>query len=388
MLEPQYKRNFDSTTDPNSPGHEPVHVALSTTMNSMHFAAHLKRAPWDARTSTLEIGSRYLAGSPTSTRAYTEVRASVRNMDDLNMPTATFRMWFLGLTLILGVSCLNTFLNFRFPAVHFMPSVIVLVAYSLGKALAYVLPTRTWTLPSILGGGKFTLNPGAFNVKEHVLIYMMVNTAGAPAYAMNTVVVAEAYYGLDFGPGFTILLVLATTLTGFGLARFFRKSLMWPADMVWPQYLVSCTLLNTLHEEDNMGRRRYRFFLYATTGVLLWAFFPSLLFLGMSYFSWVCWIAPGEWLFSKFEDGATNKYHHADNLIVNQLFGTVSGLGMGFITFDWSQISFIDSPRNGAVVGPNACICGVCAGVLDYTTPVLYYTNVSLLPSLPSRAYR
>ena len=303
------------------------------------------------------------------------------------MPTTTFRMWFLGLTLILGGSCLNTFLNFRFPAPFILPSVMVLIAYPLGKALAYVLPTRSWTLPSILGGGKFTLNPGPFNVKEHVLIYMMANTAVTPAYAMDIIVVAELYYDLDFGPGFAILLVLATTLTGFGFAGICRKFLVWPADMVWPQNLVSCTLLNALHEEDNTGQSRYRFFLYATMGILVWTFFPSLLFLGLSYFSWVCWIAPGDYLFSNFEDGATNRYHRADNLIVNQLFGTVSGLGMGFITFDWSQISFIGSP----LMLPWWVQMHVFAGfVLAYwiILPVLYYTNVSLLPSLPSRAYR
>ena len=44
--------------------------------------------------------------------------------------------------------------------------------------------------------------------------------------------------------------------------------------------------------------------------------------------------------------GATCEPHPnpAENLVVNQLFGTVSGLGMGFITFDWSQITFIGSP--------------------------------------------
>jgi len=131
---------------------------------------------------------------------------------------------------------------------------------------------------------------------------MMANTAIAPAYVINAIAVAELYYGLDFGPGFAILLVLATSLTGFGLAGICRKFLVWPANMVWPQNLVSCTLLNTLHEEDDWGRKtdtsRYRFFLYAITGTFLWTFFPGLLFLGLSFFSWVCWIAPSAYLFS------------------------------------------------------------------------------------------
>ena len=230
-------------------------------------------------------------------------------MDDPEMPTTTFRMWFLGLTLVLIGACLNLFFSFRYPAPQIVPSVVLLIAYPLGKTLAYVLPARKWVLPQILGGGKFTLNPGPFNVKEHVLIYMMANTALAPAYMVNPIVVAELYYGLYFGPGFEILLVAASTLTGFGLAGICRRFLVWPTNMVWPQNLVSCTLLNTLHEEDKLEKdsSRYRFLLYAMTGIFLWTFVPGLLFMGLSFFSWVCWIAPSTYLFSLISDRVTNE---------------------------------------------------------------------------------
>jgi hypothetical protein len=57
--------------------------------------------------------------------------------------------------------------------------------------------------------------------------------------------------------------------------------------------------------------------------------------MGLSYFSWVCWIAP-------------------DNIVVNQMFGYVSGMGMSMVTFDWAQISYI-----GTFSNPSSCI--VCA---------------------------
>lgn len=229
---------------------------------------------------------------------YAEVRASVSNMDDPDMPTLTFRMWFSGIFLCIVGCCLNTFFNFRYPSPYLMPVVILLLAHPLGKACAQFLPIRTWQLPKWLGAGRFTLNPGPFNVKEHVLIYMMANVGVAPGYAMNCIVVSEQYYGLDFGPGFGILLLLATQLTGFGLCGICRRFLVWPASMVWPQNLVSCTLLNTLHAEDDadssQGISRLRFFLYVTGGALVWSFFPSYIFMALSIFSWVCWIAPSE----------------------------------------------------------------------------------------------
>ena len=285
---------------------EPVRVPLPTAADPYNTSTlsptYFKPTPSHPNMSALDIGSRVSAGSPTSTQddeddsPYTEVRASVSNMDDPQMPAMTFRMWFLGLTLVLVGAGLNLFFSFRYPAPSIMPSIVLLIAYPLGKTLSYILPTRNWVLPQILGGGKFTLNPGPFNVKEHVLIYMMANVALIPVYVIHPIVVAKLYYGLHFGPGFEILLVFATTLTGFGLAGTCRKFLVWPTNMIWPQNLVSCTLLNTLHEEDKPGwathSSRYRFLLYAITGSFLWAFVPGFLFIGLSFFSWVCWIAP------------------------------------------------------------------------------------------------
>lgn len=46
---------------------------------------------------------------------YEEVRASVSNTDDPDMPVQTLRMWFLGLSLTLAGAAVNTFFNFRAP---------------------------------------------------------------------------------------------------------------------------------------------------------------------------------------------------------------------------------------------------------------------------------
>lgn len=229
---------------------------------------------------------------------YPEVRASVSNTDDPEMPALTIRMWFCGMLLCIISIALNTFFNFRYPSPYLTPLVVLLVAYPMGKFLATTMPIRDWYLPAWLGGGSFSLNPGPFNVKEHVLIYMMANIASSPSYAMNTIVVAELYYGLDFGLGFNFTLILATQMTGLGLAGVARRFLVWPASMVWPNNLVSCTLLNTLHAGEDVdprgGLTRYRFFLYVTAGAFAWTFLPQFLFQSLSYFSWACWIAPRE----------------------------------------------------------------------------------------------
>jgi len=78
--------------------------------------------------------------------------------------------------------------------------------------------------------------------------------------------------------------------------------------------------------------------------------------LALSGFSWMCWILP-------------------ENPVVNTLFGTNMGLGMGIITFDWTQIALIGSP----LVIPWWAQCNIMAGfVLFYwlIVPLIYYTNV------------
>ena len=300
--------------------HGSLQVVLPTTANSNDSSvlslAQLKHFSSDPNDSALELGSQDVTISDGLTdidpaeekedSPYAEVRASVSNIDDPEMPTLTFRVWFLGLTLVCISASLNTFFSFRYPTPFFTPSLVLLIAYPFGKAFAFLLPIRTWVLPRILGGGKVSLNPGPFNIKEHVLIYMMVNVGAAPAYVMTAFSVADKYYGISFGPGFEMLLILATTLTGFGLAGLCRTLLVKPASMVWPQNLVSCALLNTLHAEDDDGTAgisRYKFFIYVMIGTFLWTFVPSFLFVGLSFFSWACWIAPSAYLFSLYLGG-------------------------------------------------------------------------------------
>ena len=52
---------------------------------------------------------------------YPEVRASVSNIDDPDMPALTFRVWVLGLLLCILGAGLNTFFNFRYPAPFVQP---------------------------------------------------------------------------------------------------------------------------------------------------------------------------------------------------------------------------------------------------------------------------
>ncbi|GAA5863764.1 hypothetical protein JCM8547_006058 [Rhodosporidiobolus lusitaniae] len=308
---------------------------------------------------------------------YPEVRASVSNIDDPDMPVLTFRSITIGLLFCIVISAVNCFFNLRYPAPLITPVITQVLSYPFGKLLARFLPISMWNTPRwvhrIGGPETFSFNPGPFNIKEHTILVIMANVATSPAYGLNFSVASDKFYGVAQGAGFDILLVLTSQMIGFGVAGLCRRFLVWPAALIWPQNLVFCTLLNTLHAEDDdedAGPTRFRFFLYVICGAFVWYWVPGFLFVALSAFSWVCWIKP-------------------NNVVVNQLFGVSSGLGMGLLTFDWAQISYVVSP----LIVPwwaEVNIFAAFAIAFWIIAPIMYYTNVwesAYLPISTSSVY-
>ncbi|KAG0310051.1 hypothetical protein BG000_007201, partial [Podila horticola] len=107
-----------------------------------------------------------------------EVAAIVSNKDDPSLPVLTFRYWFMAVLFSLLLSFFNQFFWFRTKPMSISPLVIQLLAYPLGKFMARVLPSGR-------------LNPGPFNIKEHVLITLTANCAAGTAYAVDITVIQK-----------------------------------------------------------------------------------------------------------------------------------------------------------------------------------------------------
>ncbi|KAG8844060.1 hypothetical protein FRB96_003293 [Tulasnella sp. 330] len=284
---------------------------------------------------------------------YPEVRSAVANTDDVHMPVGTIRAWVIGLMWAILIPGLNQFFFFRYPSVTIGPLVAQLLSFPLGRALAIVTPD--W---SIFGA---RLNPGPFSIKEHVLITIMASVGSGSAYATDVVAVQRVFYNQRWSFAYQWLITMSTQLIGFSIGGIMRRFLVSPPSMIWPANLVYAALFNTLHQAqyagagDRGGMSRERFFTYACAFSFFWYFLPGYLFSALSYFSWVCWIAP-------------------NNVVVNQLFGVVHGLGGSLLTFDWSQIAYIGSP----LATPWWAEANVAAGFFFFfwvLTPILYYTN-------------
>ncbi|KZV91748.1 OPT oligopeptide transporter [Exidia glandulosa HHB12029] len=284
---------------------------------------------------------------------YPEVRAAVANTDDPDMPVNTLRAWVIGIIWAIVVPGLNQFFFFRYPSVTITGLVAQLLSFPMGRLWAYALPNV-----KLFG---IAVNPGPFTIKEHVLVTIMASVGAGSAYATDIVAVQRVYYNQSWNFSYQWFMVMSTQLIGFSIGGIARRFLVDPPSMIWPANLVNTALFNTLHSQhyagqgDRGGLSRERFFLYAFAASGAWYFFPGYIFGALSYFSWVCWIAP-------------------NNVKVNHMFGVFHGLGMSLITFDWAQIAYIGSP----LATPWWAEANVAAGFLFFfwfLTPVLYFTN-------------
>ncbi|KAF5462983.1 hypothetical protein F2P56_018941 [Juglans regia] len=93
---------------------------------------------------------------------------------------------------------------------------------------------------------EFTLNPGPFNVKEHVLITIFANSGAGNVYAIHLVSAVKIFYKKNMSFLVAFLVVITTQVLGFGWAGLFRRYLVEPAAMWWPQNLVQVSLFREM----------------------------------------------------------------------------------------------------------------------------------------------
>ncbi|XP_047947729.1 oligopeptide transporter 4-like isoform X2 [Salvia hispanica] len=286
-----------------------------------------------------------------------EVRLTVTNKDDPSLPVWTFRMWFLGLLSCVMLSFLNQFFAYRTEPLVITQITVQVATLPIGHFLAAALPTAAFRIPGF-GPRRFSLNPGPFNMKEHVLISIFANAGSAfgngSAYAVGIVTIVKAFYGrnISFLAGW--LLIITTQVLGYGWAGLLRKYVIEPAHMWWPGTLVQVSLFRALHEKDEARMSRAKFFLIVMICSFSWYLFPGYLFPTLTSISWMCWA------FSK-------------SVTAQQIGSGMRGLGLGAITLDWTAIaSFLGSP----LVSPFFAIMNVFAGyalIIYIVLPTAYW---------------
>ncbi|KAG0263991.1 hypothetical protein DFQ27_001524 [Actinomortierella ambigua] len=250
------------------------------------------------------------------------VRMAVPITDDPTLPIITFRFWVLSFIFTALGAVITQYNFFRSTSATYSIFFVNLVTYSLGKAMARLLPKTKVSL----FGYDFSLNPGPFNIKEHSTIGIAVNTGASAAYAVDILAATDLFLEYRINAIGSLLLIFTTQCVGYGMAGLMRKYIVYPAEMVWWGNLVQVVFYNTMHNTTEFkdirlvfGWTRMKFFWVVCVVTFCYQLLPQWLFPLLMYFDWGCWIQP------------FNRNFWA-------IFSSVSGGGVLSLTFDWSTI--------------------------------------------------
>ncbi|XP_021855683.1 oligopeptide transporter 1-like [Spinacia oleracea] len=286
-----------------------------------------------------------------------EVRLTVPITDDPTLPALTFRTWVLGLFSCILLAFINRFFGFRQNPLSVSSVAAQIAVTPIGRLMASTLPTKQIIIP--FTNWSFSMNPGPFNLKEHVLITIFASCGASGVYATRIITIVKAFYKREMNPVAAILLALTTQLLGYGWAGLFRKYLVDSPYMWWPSNLVQVSLFRTLHENDvriKGGLTRLQFFLMVIGTSFAYYVIPGYLFPSIGCLSILCWL----WKKSIF---------------MQQMGSGLHGLGIGAVSLDWNTvISFLGSPLST----PSSAIMNIMAGfflVAYFVVPAAYYSN-------------
>ncbi|KAI8677440.1 hypothetical protein LRP88_09531 [Fusarium phalaenopsidis] len=301
---------------------------------------------------------------------YPEVRAVVDPTDDPSLPVGTFRVFILGTLFAICGTAICQFFSLRMPPIEISTYVAQLLSMPLGLLMARWLPERKFRILS----WKFSLNPGPFNQKEHVLIAIMTNVSfgggstGAYIVGIIQVLKLERFYGetvLANSIPWQITTLLSTQLIGYGCAGMARRFLVYPAPMIWPKGLANIGLTKALFDDDGeIGRSangwtisRYKFFYIAFGAMFLYYWIPNYLFTGIALFNWPTWISPG-------------------NVTLALIAGATCGLGLNPLpSLDWNMLTYMVDP----IIMPLFTVINFASGMAlagFVVAPFMYFNNV------------
>ncbi|KAJ6826296.1 putative oligopeptide transporter 7 [Iris pallida] len=293
-----------------------------------------------------------------------QVALTVPIDDDPSIPVLTFRMWVLGTLSCALLSFLNQFFWYRKEPLSITSISAQIAVVPLGHLMASTVTDRVFFKGR---RWEFTLNPGPFNMKEHVLITIFANSGAGSVYAIHVVTAVKIFYRQHITFFVSLIVVLTTQVLGFGWAGIFRRYLVEPAAMWWPYNLVQVSLFRALHEKEphrKGGMSRNQFFLIAFICSFAYYVFPGYLFQMLTSLSWICWLFP-------------------TSALAQQLGSGLNGLGIGAIGIDWSTISsYLGSP----LASPWFATANIAVGfflIMYIITPIAYWLDLYHAKSFP-----
>ncbi|EKM57186.1 uncharacterized protein PHACADRAFT_254776 [Phanerochaete carnosa HHB-10118-sp] len=246
--------------------------------------------------------------------------------DDPSMPIFTFRMWFLSL----GLSCFGAILGqifyFRPQTIDVSQLFLQIFAYIIGKFMEEVVPGPFENARLRTKNNRFWrwLNPGPFNIKEHVAITIMASTASSSALAISVFAAQDLYYNVRPNVAIGIFTLIASQLLGYGLAGIMRVFLVYPTFAIYPMLVPTVQLFDTLHRGKSaiLQKKRMTFFWITCLVIFVWEWIPEYIAPTLTGVSIFCLANQKSAWFTRIFGGAAGN----------------EGLGLFSLSFDWAYV--------------------------------------------------
>ncbi|KAM3504056.1 hypothetical protein MY10362_003805 [Beauveria mimosiformis] len=157
------------------------------------------------------------------------VRRVVNLTDDLTEPTITFRYFLLTILFVAPGAFLSQMSHYRTTSAPYSVFFVQIASNYLGKWLAQVLPD--WEVKIPFTKKSFSLNPGPFSTKEHVLVTISAASGATYNLGYTLISMSELYFGQPVNGAVATFFMLAITWTGYSYAALARQFLIYD-----PQY--------------------------------------------------------------------------------------------------------------------------------------------------------
>lgn len=254
-----------------------------------------------------------------------QVRQLINLNDDPTLPTITFRYFILSAVFVVPGAFLSQMSYFRTTKAPYSVFFVQIACHYAGHFLARVLPAWVSRLPGT--GWSFSLNPGPWSIKEHVLVTITAASGATYNLGYAPIVLAELWYGTRVNPAVAIFFMLAIVWVGYSFAALARGILLPDPEYIWPKALMQTTLFETFRKTDNssaLARRQMKVFFFALLGMTLWQFLPEYAIPFTSSLAFLCWVAPR-------------------NPVANFIGSGLGGMGFLNLSLDWSNINWNES---------------------------------------------
>ncbi|OAA73584.1 oligopeptide transporter [Cordyceps fumosorosea ARSEF 2679] len=276
---------------------------------------------------------------------------TIHLQDDPTLPAVTFRSMLIGLGLSVFGGVLSGIFYFKPQSVTIPAVFIAVVAFLLGEAMSRLIPRRDGWLGRLL-------NPGPFNVKEHLAVTIMANAASTSALGLQIVATERLYYDRRSNGALTFFMLISSQCLGYGMAGMMRRTMVYPAAMLWPANLPINAMLERLHSRAPSNRKPFRVFLYVFVGIFFWEIIPQ----------WICPLLTGVSIFC---------LANRTSPMFTNIFGGAEGnegLGLFSLCFDWQYISGGTSPLYFPVSSLISQGIGIAGCIILFTG--VYYSNI------------